>query len=225
MPVVKNKRNKTGVLPNAYLWMSRYGPLALCVFGLAMVLYAMIVERPAPITITWIVMGAGAFFAGIVLPRVKGAVEVGTQGVKAELDDVRAIEARFVEAMTSVVTATAEKVAEATIPEQPDKDAQIAEQVKVVRDTVAVAEHNLPRLLVASRWRADQSAQPGDPGDRLWQDLKLLNEHLSIPRNADPELAKTYSDFIWSVLRNQARQPESPRDETAEESSEKETRD
>ena len=98
-------------LPKAYRWMSRYGPVVLCLAGAAMVIYAMIASKPTAVTITLIVMGAGSLIVGVLLPRTKGTVEVGTSGVKAALEGVA-----MIDTVSTLVVATAETVAEETIP-------------------------------------------------------------------------------------------------------------
>jgi hypothetical protein len=57
-------------------------------------------------------MGAGGLIVGVMLPCIKGTVEVGTSGVKATLESVA-----VTDTMRNLVAATAEIVAEQAIPD------------------------------------------------------------------------------------------------------------
>jgi hypothetical protein len=55
-------------VPRAYRWMSRYGPVLLCIVGAGMVLGAMLLDKPDAVLVTLIVMGVGSLVAGVLLP-------------------------------------------------------------------------------------------------------------------------------------------------------------
>jgi NhaP-type Na+/H+ or K+/H+ antiporter len=79
-----------------YRFLLRYGPIGLCGIGVGMLSYAMIANRPDAVLVTFIVIGMGCIIAGVILPRISGALEVGTAGVKAELLDLRTDPGAFV---------------------------------------------------------------------------------------------------------------------------------
>jgi hypothetical protein len=162
-------------LPKVYRWMSRYGPILLCAVGITMVLYAMLADKPDAVSISLIVLGVGSIAVGVLLPRIKGPVELGTGGVKAELESVHMIDA--------LVAATAETVAEVTIPDQPDKEAKVAHQIKLLMDTLELSLRE----------------NPPKPGSLLHAKLHHPSQLPAI-RNADPELQDTYARFSDSVI-------------------------
>lgn len=166
-------------LPKAYRWMSRYGPVLLCTVGAAMVLYAMLVNKPAPVSITLIVMGAGSLIVGVLLPRIKGTVEVGTSGVKAALEGVA-----MIDAVRDLVAATTETVAEETIPDdQADKQAQVNRVVHMLLDVVTTW------LLL----------EPRTPISQLYSKLRHPSRSQRIPKDIDPELLETYERFLSAL--------------------------
>jgi hypothetical protein len=171
-------------LPKPYLWMSRYGPVLLCVVGVGMVLGAMLLDRPDAVLVTLIVMGVGSLVAGVLLPRIKGPVEVGTQGVKAAVESVAAIDA-----IKTVAAAAAETVAETTIPDQPDKDAKVARQVQMVSDAVTLWLQSQPRILL------NLSHQRSSFG------RTTLPSGFIAPRGTDSELKETYSRLLDALDR------------------------
>jgi hypothetical protein len=97
-------------------------------------------------------------------------VEVGTQGVKALVESVAAIDA-----LKRVAAATAETVAQTTIPDQPDKEAKVARQVRMVLDAITL-------------WLAEE---PRRPVSVLYSRLRHPSRSAAL-RDADPELADTY---------------------------------
>jgi hypothetical protein len=163
-------------LPRAYRWMSRYGPVLLCIVGAAMVLYAMLADKQDAVSITLIVMGAGSLIVGVLLPRIKGAVEVGTGGVKAALQGVE-----MIDTVKSIVAATAETVAQETIPDdQADKEAKVAREVELLLRVVTTwLETGAPEALLYSRLRHPSAS--------------------SVFRDADPKLVGTYLRFVDAV--------------------------
>jgi hypothetical protein len=174
---MQGAQEETPEVPKPYRWMSRYGPVLLCVVGVGMVLGGMLLDRADAVLITLIVMGVGSLVAGVLLPRIKGPVEVGTQGVKAAVESVTAIDA-----IRTVAAATAETVAETTIPDQPDKDAKVARQVQMLSDAVTLWLQSQPRFLESRSW-ASYSKPPRPSG-------------FIAPRGTDPELKETYSHFL-----------------------------
>jgi hypothetical protein len=140
-----------------------------------MVVYAMITNKPAAVSITLIVMGAGSLILGVLLPRIKGTVEVGTSGVKAALEGVG-----MIDAVRDLVAATAETVAEETIPDdQTDKEAQVALQVQLVLDAV-------------THWLLQDR-----PIEVLYS--KLRHPSRSQRLRTDPELLETYERFLHAL--------------------------
>jgi len=150
-----------------------------------MVLYATVAKKPDSVLITLIIMGVGSFIVGVLLPRIKGPVEVGTAGVKAAVEGVASIDA-----MRTIAAATAETVAQATIDEQPDKEAKVARQVQVLLDTVTIwMRLGQPTSQLLSKLRHPSRSQ-------------LLSE-------SEPELLDTYDRFIEALTEFSEREPKS----------------
>jgi hypothetical protein len=163
-------------VPKAYRRMSRYGPVLLCAVGVGMVAGGMLLDRPTAVLVTLIVMGVGSVVAGVLLPRIRGPVEVGTQGVKAAVESVQAIDA-----IKTIVAAAAETVAETTIPDQPDKAAKVAKQVDLILKAVTYWLERQPR-----------------PVGMLYDMLRhpSTSTHFG---DVDPELAEIYARFMGAV--------------------------
>jgi hypothetical protein len=196
--VTKRKKNEAGTLPAVYLRVSRLGPLALCALGLGMVLYAMFVHRPTTLLITSMILGIGTFIAGVVLPRVEGDVEVGTRGMKAGVVSARAFEG----AMKLAVAATAETVAENTIPdEQADKQAQVDRQVRLLLDALTLWLGQQDNTSAFELWLAEHNVTV-DQVKRWVEERNKFEELLQQPdREKPPEDSTAEPDQHWNVSR------------------------
>lgn len=84
-PGVGEARDEFAGLPAPYVQMLRYGPWALSVLGLGLIAFALLVDRPVPLQIAPLVLGALCFVGGVVLPRTKGQLVLDRQGIRADL--------------------------------------------------------------------------------------------------------------------------------------------
>jgi hypothetical protein len=105
-----------------FRWPLMYGPWALGVIGLMMIAAGLFLDRPSPVALTVIGFGAAMIIAGVLLPRMRGTVELGPSGVKGAVEGLP-------EALM-LVAVTAKEAAEQAIPEDaPDKERKVNEVV------------------------------------------------------------------------------------------------
>jgi hypothetical protein len=163
----------------SYRWLLLFGPWALAVIGVSLIGVGLFADRPSEVALTAIGFGAAMTIAGVLLPRMRGPVELGPGGVKGAVEGLPE--------PLMLVAVTAEHVAEQTIPEDaPDKRRKVNE---VVGQTMSeFVEHEIEgislvyparrpsrqALMAAMRRRAEQAArrreQAADLQDRVTQE-------------------------------------------------------
>lgn len=68
-----------------YILPIRYGPLATSALGLVLVIIGIVSHRPGPVIITLLTLGVVLVIAEVLIPRVKGSIEVTATAVKGAL--------------------------------------------------------------------------------------------------------------------------------------------
>ncbi len=108
-------------LPRAYVFMLRFGPWAISLFGFTLVLAGLFSQRPAAIVALLLIMGTGCVVLGIVLPRTSGPLSLGRDGVEVGIQPLRDLDVSAFPSGT--IAAVVTDVAEKTIPDtDPNKD-------------------------------------------------------------------------------------------------------
>ena len=128
-------------LRRSYRWPLSYGPWVLGIIGLSLIGVGLFSDRPGEVALAAIGFGAAMVFAGVLLPRMHGQLELGPSGVKGAVQGLP-------EALMVTAAMTAREVAEATIPaNEPEKERKVNEAVgRVVTDWDRLASHNIVRL-------------------------------------------------------------------------------
>jgi hypothetical protein len=127
----------------SYRWQLLYGPWALAVLGLALIGVGLLADRPGEVAVTAITLGVVMVLAGVLLPRMGGPVEIGTSGVKGDVESLP-------QALRFVDTG-ARLAAEQLITPGADKERKVEEVVK------RVVEREFPQKV----WR--RAIRPGEP--------------------------------------------------------------
>jgi hypothetical protein len=69
-------------LRRSFRWPLSYGPWALGIIGLILIGVGLLADRPGEVALAAIGFGAAMVFAGVLLPRMHGQLELGPSGVK-----------------------------------------------------------------------------------------------------------------------------------------------
>jgi hypothetical protein len=110
------KPSEEGPFRRAYAWPILLGPWACAVVGLVILGFGLLVNSPSQVRITELVLGAAMVFAGTLMPRMTGPLELGAAGFKGQVDSI------------PMALALAHRAAENAIPEdEPDRDERAKE--------------------------------------------------------------------------------------------------
>jgi hypothetical protein len=113
----------------SYRWLLLYGPWALAVIGLALIGIGLFADRPGEVSLAAIGFGAAMFIAGVLLPRMRGLVELGPSGVKGAVEGLP---------QAFMLVAVAREAAEQAIPaDEPDKERRVNEVVGLTVEGLA----------------------------------------------------------------------------------------
>jgi hypothetical protein len=134
-----------GPFRRAYAWPILWGPWVTSFIGFALLVFGMTVDSPVPVRVTALGLGPITVVAGLLLPRMQGALELSATGFKGQIDSIPA------------ALVLAHRAAEKAIPEgEPDRDRRAWEATDgAVRDYAPLfgnmlvltrAEHDLFRL-------------------------------------------------------------------------------
>jgi len=120
-----------------YRFLARYGPWAMCVLGVLMILMGIFADRESAVLVTLIVLGAGLFVIGISFVRLEGPLELGASGLKTNVQPTIIFDPQaFV-----TTAAAAETVARELLPDTPDKEEKVNAVVgKTLRELMREAE-------------------------------------------------------------------------------------
>jgi hypothetical protein len=157
-------------LPWHHLWIVRFGPLALCLVGLALLVVSMTVQRSDAIEVAYITLGAVLVVAGILIPRFKGAVEVTTTGVKGELTAIHDLDPHDYAAIIGVGAVESSIVDHHKMP-GPVRPSGVTIQAILDAaqsqgwDAEPIAVGNLSRVLLT---HPDEDHRVEIPGDKRW---------------------------------------------------------
>lgn len=77
------KRESLGHWQHRYLWL--YGPLGLTIVGLLMILLPILTNQSSPTDVAFVTNGTLMLIAGVVIPRLKGRMKVGPEGIEGDL--------------------------------------------------------------------------------------------------------------------------------------------
>jgi hypothetical protein len=100
-----------GPFRRAYAWPILWGPWVTSVIGSALLVFGMVVDSPVAVRVTALGLGPLTVVAGLLLPRVQGALELSATGFKGQVGSVPA------------ALVIAHRAAENAIPEgEPDRD-------------------------------------------------------------------------------------------------------
>jgi hypothetical protein len=106
----------------SYRWLLLYGPWALAVLGVVLIGVGLFANRPGEVALAAIGFGAAMFIAGVLLPRMRGPLELGPSGVKGAVEGLP-------EALM-LVAVTAKEAAEQAIPaDDPNKERRVDQVV------------------------------------------------------------------------------------------------
>lgn len=116
--------------PPSYLRLIRFGPWALCLFGLVLLVSGLSVDRPVALQIALAMLGTGCFAGGVLLPRIKGIVSMSKSGIEADVLPAADLD--------RTIAAVAADVARKAIPdEDPQKHRRVQEFIDDARQTWA----------------------------------------------------------------------------------------
>jgi hypothetical protein len=146
----------------SYRWLLLYGPWALAVLGVALIGVGLFADRPGEVALAAIGFGAAMFIAGVLLPRMRGPVELGPGGVKGAVEGLP---------QALMLLEVAREAAEQAIPaDEPDRDRRVNEVVGqtmadfVVHElegidvrVVEVKQPSRPAVSVAMRRRIEEA--------------------------------------------------------------------
>jgi hypothetical protein len=105
----------------SYRWLLLYGPWALAVLGVTLIGIGLFANRPGEVALAAIGFGAAMFIAGVLLPRMRGPVELGPSGVKGAIEALPS---------SLMYVAGARKAADHAIAtDEPDRDRKVNEIV------------------------------------------------------------------------------------------------
>jgi hypothetical protein len=152
-----------------YRWLLLYGPWALAILGVALIGVGLFANRPSEVALAAIGFGAAMFIAAVLLPRMRGPVDIGASGVKGALEGLPP---------DLMYVAGAKRAAEHAIPaDAPDRDRRVDE---VVGRTA--------RELTVALWDTAESlrdtAQTSDSLPPLSQLSQLFDEVIGIRKPA-----------------------------------------
>jgi hypothetical protein len=77
-----------GPFRRAYAWPILWGPWVTSGIGLALLVFGMAVNSPVPVRVTALGLGPLTIVAGLLLPRIQGALELSATGLKGQLDPI-----------------------------------------------------------------------------------------------------------------------------------------
>jgi hypothetical protein len=144
-----------GPFRRAYAWPILWGPWVTSVIGLVLLGFGMAVNSPVPVRVTALGLGALTIIAGLLLPRIHGAMELSPTGFKGQIGGVPA------------ALVLAHRAAEIAIPEdEPDRDERandavlqaIAERLRAETDAAIVQEQRRISAIYAAA--ADRVRRP-----------------------------------------------------------------
>jgi hypothetical protein len=169
----------------SYRWLLLYGPWAFAALGLALIGVGLFADHPSEVAVAALGIGAAMFGAGVLLPRMRGPVEIGSSGVKAVIE-------RVPRAMM-LVAVTAKQAAEQAIPaDAPDKERRVNDVVehtvlRHVKDTLA---QDFERQ---AEWRDQKAEEWPDHharNARAAEGLRGLAEYVRTLPDDDPRLRR-----------------------------------
>ena len=158
----EEQRQHEGPFRRAYAWPILWGPWVTSTIGLALLVFGMAVNSPVPVRVTALGLGPVTIVAGLLLPRMQGALELSATGFKGTIDSVPG------------ALMLAHTAAEKAIPEgEPNRDQRAWEATDQAVASLAPfwgrvfishadRDHvtSLQRLLDSIRWGTDP---PDDP--------------------------------------------------------------
>jgi hypothetical protein len=127
-----------GPFRRAYAWPILWGPWVTSITGLVLLVFGMTVNSPVPVRVTALGLGPLTVVAGLLLPRMQGALELSATGFKGQISGIPA------------ALMIARRAAENAIPEDvPNRD-ELAEEAaqRAVLDTAFGSQYQLPGLAV-----------------------------------------------------------------------------
>lgn len=134
--VSKAPENKPELI-RPYRFLARYGPWAMCVLGVLMILTGIFADRESAVLVTLIVLGTGLFVIGISFVRLEGPLELGASGLKTNVQPTTTFDPQAFVASA----AAAETVARELLPETPDKEEKVNAVVgKTLRELITEAQ-------------------------------------------------------------------------------------
>jgi hypothetical protein len=108
-----------GPFRRAYAWPILWGPWVTSVIGLTLLVFGMAVDSPAPVRVTALGLGPLTIIAGMLLPRIQGAMELSPTGFKGQIGSI------------PTALLLARRAAENAIPkDEPDRDKRAQEAVE-----------------------------------------------------------------------------------------------
>src|SRR6266545_4607629 len=120
-----------------YRFLARYGPWAMCVLGVFMILAGIFADREGAVLVALLVLGSGLVVIGISFVRLEGPLEFGASGIKTNVQPTTAFDPQAI----VVSVAAAENVARQLLPDTPDKEERVNAVVGMtLRDLVKEAE-------------------------------------------------------------------------------------
>jgi len=139
----EEQRQHEGPFRRAYAWPILWGPWVTSAIGLVLLVFGMTVNSPVPVRVTALGLGPITIVAGLLLPRMQGALELSATGLKGQIDGIPA------------ALVLAHRAAEEAIPEgEPDRDRRAWEAAD---QAVASLGPFLGRVLIT---HPDQDHQP-----------------------------------------------------------------
>jgi hypothetical protein len=107
----EEQSSQEGPFRRAYAWPILWGPWVTSVIGLVLLVFGMVGDSPEAVRVTALVLGPLTVVAGLLLPRMQGALELSATGFKGQIDSI------------PVALVLAHRAAEEAIPKgEPDRE-------------------------------------------------------------------------------------------------------